>query len=111
MKLENVEIRNFTPHTVNLLDSEERQTFTFPSDGNARCTQSVEFVENLCGIRITETAFGEVQDLPDEQEGVMYIVSRLVRQALPDRNDLLVPNEIVRDENGNIAGCLSLARN
>lgn len=37
-----------------------------------------------------------------------YIVSQIVKSALPTRKDLLVPAEVVRDENGNIVGCKSL---
>lgn len=36
-----------------------------------------------------------------------YIVSRMVANALPNRKDLLVPNELVRDDQGNIIGCRS----
>jgi hypothetical protein len=39
-----------------------------------------------------------------------YIVSQLVKSALPSRNDLLVPAEVVRDASGNIIGCRSLGR-
>ena len=37
-----------------------------------------------------------------------YIVSQLVKSALPNRSDLLVPAEMVRDEKGAIIGCKSL---
>jgi hypothetical protein len=37
-----------------------------------------------------------------------YIVSQLVKSALPNRCDLLVPAEVQRDEKGNIIGCRSL---
>ena len=37
-----------------------------------------------------------------------YIVSQLVKSALPNRSDLLVPAEMVRDEKGVILGCKSL---
>ena len=37
-----------------------------------------------------------------------YIVSQLIKSALPKRVDLLVPAEVVRDDNGNIIGCRSL---
>lgn len=41
---------------------------------------------------------------------IYYIVSQLVKSALPDREDLLVPAEVVRDEQGHIIGCRSLGR-
>lgn len=60
------------------------------------------------GVKITTTQFGEPEGLPDFEEGVFYITSQLVKSALPQRSDLLVPAEVVRDENGNIIGCKSL---
>lgn len=63
------------------------------------------------GVSITESTFGETTDLPERQEGVYLIVSRMILEANKDRSDLLVPNELVRDEAGNIIGCRSLARN
>lgn len=36
-----------------------------------------------------------------------YIVSQLVKNALPHRRDLIVPAEVVRDDTGNIIGCRS----
>ena len=41
---------------------------------------------------------------------VYYIVSQIVKSALPNRADLLVPAEVVRDNAGNIIGCKSLGR-
>lgn len=68
-------------------------------------------VDEVEGIPITESQFGEVEDLPDQTEGQLLVVSRLVLSACPDRKDLLVPNELARDENGRIIGARSLARN
>lgn len=62
-------------------------------------------------IPLTKSDFSEVENMPDKREGVFYIVSSLVCQAYPDRDDLLIPNESVRDENGNIIGCKSLSVN
>ena len=62
------------------------------------------------GTPTTRTVFGEPEGLPDFVEGTFYIVSQLVKSALPQRNDLLVPAEVVRDSEGNIIGCFSLGR-
>lgn len=104
-------ILNYTPHTVNIIDSEGNKIQDFPSQGEARCQQTTKDVGIIGNVPITSTTFGEVTGLPGEQEGTYYIVSRLIRQALPDRNDLLVPNDMVRDEAGRIIGCKSLANN
>jgi hypothetical protein len=37
-----------------------------------------------------------------------YIVSQIIKNALPHRDDLLVPADVVRDDRGNIIGCKSL---
>jgi hypothetical protein len=113
---------NLTPHPVTLMIGIcNSASITLNSDGVARCTQTTNIVDTLnipcvfknvgIDISITETSFGDVEGLPESTDGTYYIVSRLVRQALPDRNDLLVPNEIIRDAAGNIIGCGSLARN
>ena len=57
---------------------------------------------------LTETSFGDVVDLPAPAPDTLYIVSRLVATAA-NRDDLVVPNGIVRDDNGNIIGCKSLS--
>lgn len=76
-----------------------------------RISQSTHKVDEVNGIPITETVFGETQDLPEAKDGTLLIVSRLILSANPNRKDLVVPNELLRDESGNIIGCKSLARN
>ena len=57
-----------------------------------------------------EKSFNEVEGLPEPQENTIYIVSALVAGAAKDRDDLVIPNDIVRDDKGNIIGCKNLAR-
>ena len=65
----------------------------------------------LLSIKINSTSFGEVDGLPEPQEGTIFIVSALVAQALKGvRNDLVIPDDTVRDEQGRIIGCRALAR-
>ncbi len=61
-------------------------------------------------IETFKSSFGEVENLPPQEEGVMVIVSAMAADAAKDRNDLLVPGELVRDNDGNIIGCKSLRR-
>ena len=51
-----------------------------------------------------------VTGLPEPQEGVIYLTSTLVAQAVPDRTDVLVPADLRRDEAGRIIGCGALQR-
>ena len=105
-----MKIINCTPHDVNVLAFGESQTFP-KCEVPPRLTQKTERVDVIMGIVISETSFGEVKDLPKETEGIKLIVSRMVLAACPTRTDLLVPNELIRDENGQIRGCKSLAKN
>lgn len=105
------QIINCTPHDVNIVN-EAGGLITFPKSGVVpRLKQETQTVGNLNGIPVTETVFGETQELPAPIEGVFLIVSRLVMSANQGRQDLLVPNDVVRDESGNIIGCRSFARN
>lgn len=108
----NTKIINLTPHKVTVVNDDNTIKAEFESQGVARCSQQTTIVGSVNGINITSTVFGDVTDLPDEKPNTFFIVSRLVLNACKDtRSDLLVPNELVRDANGNIVGCKSLANN
>ena len=68
-------------------------------------------VDTVEGIDIYEVVYGEVTGLPEFKEGVYYVVSAMVRQALPERKDLLSPGQLIRNEEGQPVGCLGLVRN
>lgn len=68
-------------------------------------------VDTVEGIDIYENIYGEVTGLPEFKEGVYYVVSAMVRQALPNRKDLLSPGQLIRNEAGQPIGCLGLVRN
>ena len=103
---------NCTPHAINLVNEEGVEILVLPKgEVIPRLTQTTQVVGEVMGIPITETQFGQTTDLPEPQEGVFLVVSRLVLAANPNRTDLLVPNEMVRNEEGHIVGCKSLARN
>ena len=108
-----MQIKNLTPHEIVLFVGEEKITIA-PEGIIPRCSveqqQITEITIDGKKIPIMKTSFGQVENLPEEKEGVFLIVSRAVAEACPDRNDLLIPNDAVRDENGRIIGCRSLAR-
>jgi hypothetical protein len=101
-------IKNMTPHDVNIVGLDGAVKKTYPSDGLIRLsTKTVEVGEDD-GVLLTRTEFGEPEGLPELVPGTYLIVSQLVKSALPERTDLVVPAEMVRDENGRIVGCRSL---
>jgi len=61
-------------------------------------------------VPVNQTRFGEVFDLPDPQPDTIFVVSALVAQAVPDREDVFFPDDIVRDANGNVIGCRALGK-
>jgi hypothetical protein len=94
-------ILNYTPHTIN----EATTGNSYPSNGVARLSATTEVVDNINGINIYHTTFGEVEGLPESEEGVVIIVSGMILDAVSDRDDLIAPGILVRDENGNPVGC------
>ena len=62
------------------------------------------------GVPVYETQFLEVTGLPEQQGGVLLLISRMVLTALPERLDLVCPGELVRDKDGKPCGCKGLTR-
>lgn len=111
---------NLTPHTINVVASDGTPILAIePSGDVARVSSHTETVgvvtvqvgdSTAVVIPLTTTVFGDVQDLPDPQDGVAFVVSSLVAQRVPDRTDVFIPSDSVRDDAGRIIGCRSLGR-
>ena len=102
---------NLTPHPVRLIRADGSELVIPPSGTVPRLREVVEDTGmRIDGIPVVRKGFGEIENLPEPQEGVFYIVSALVAQAARDRDDLLIPDDLVRDEEGKIIGARRLAR-
>ena len=110
-----MKIKNFTPHAINYVAPCGEQV-TFSSSGVARVSASSQsagsygldghvFDNGQIIVKLISQSFGKVEGLPDEEDGVRFIVSRLVKAALPERGDLIVPADLIRDASGKITGC------
>ena len=103
---------NCTPHAVTVV-LESGTLEIEPSGIIPRCTQTSEQIGTVDiegkTIPVIKTVFGEVFDLPEKQDDTFLIVSMLVASAA-QRDDLLIPADIIRDDKGRIIGCKSLAR-
>ena len=104
-----VKLVNLTPHTVKLVN--ELGVLELYSQGVARVSSTQTEIGRVIGVPVVKATFGEVTGLPEPVEGTMYVVSALVRGALPDRTDLVSPGDPVRDEAGNVIGAKSLITN
>jgi len=108
-----VEMRNYTPHTINLLDEDNKELFSIPPEGEVPRVE--EKSEKIGSVGFAEVAplykveLGQVKNLPEPEEGVVLIVSKMVARA-SNRNDLIVPINLVRNEQGRIIGCRGFAR-
>lgn len=102
-------IINKTPHPVYILNEVNAIIKVFPkSTGMIRVLEKNTDIGFINEIPISSTQWGDTTDVPAPKSGTFYIVSQLVRNALPHRPDLLVPKQIVRDSSGNIVGCKRL---
>lgn len=102
-------IINLTPHTVHDFDSNNK---FLPSGTVARVSVSRQCVFiSEDGIKFYSPSFGEVVNLPHEKEGVALIVSAMVRNALPNRRDLISPGPLERNDAGEVIGCCGFDSN
>ena len=103
-----MEIRNFTPHVVNLLVNGE--LVEIPVYGPAPRVSSHELpIEGDFPFESVKVVYGDINGLPPEEEGVVLIVSKMCCDAAPERRDLWYPTRLIRDEEGRIIGCGALA--
>lgn len=129
-----MKIVNMTPHAIHIVDGDGQVVKTYEKgDSQIRLAVKTVQLEPLeDGTPTSRTEFGEAEGLPEYEgykshfgpgEGgydsdydmdgsplVYYIVSQLVKNAFPERTDLLVPAEVARDDKGVILGCRSLGR-
>lgn len=98
---------NLTPHDLHIILDNE--TLTIPASGTvARVATKRRHLFTLAGVPIDRVTYGEVEGLPEPRGDDWLIVSAMTAAAAPDRDDLLIPGELVRDEAGQIIGCRGL---
>jgi hypothetical protein len=119
-----VTVVNCTPHPVNILHAESfmydgiepKVKISFPaSEHLARLTYQTDQVERFIidntVIDVTTTQYKRVLGLPKSQKGVIYIVSKLIAEALHDtRTDLYILSGFARNKHGKVLGGRSLAK-
>lgn len=99
---------NLTPHAVRVVDGIGEIP---PSGVVARCATTSTPAGSAGGIALVRTTFGAVECLPDAEEGTIFVVSALVRAAVPNRGDVASPGDLVRDASGSVIGCRNLIVN
>ena len=103
---------NLTPHTISICNAAGEVVLALPASGSvARVASSSVSRESGFGFDFNSVSYGEVSGLPDAADGVVLVVSAMVRSALPDRKDLASPGELVRNAEGQPVGCKGLNLN
>ena len=113
----NITLVNKTPHPITLVLEDGAKITLEPVLPTPRVSSSSVKTANYVitddsGVEHTITreapVFGEVVDLPEPQEGVLYIVSMLVAARAQNRTDLVSPGRQLRNEAGQVIGCAGL---
>lgn len=108
--VDGVTLLNATPHVLNIVQR-DGSVLTLASSGIVPRCESNEVIDQAIGlIEVTRQTLGHVQGLPDPVPGLYFIVSRLVASAADNRDDLLVPGSLIRDDQGKVVGCKGLSR-
>ena len=116
---------NLTPHPVRLYKADTPDQVEDLDDGVvkvlepsgelARLSESVigedaVLADEGVEIPVSTVSYAEVEGLPAPQEGVAYVVPLMTALAAAGRDDLLVPYEQVRNQEGTVVGCRRLGR-
>lgn len=107
-----IKVYNLTPHNLNVIDSDGNVTVIPASGAIARVGTTEVLVGKLGLVEVKKRHFGDVDwgfDMPQMKKDTVYVVSSLVASAVSDRHDILVPGNLVRDEQGQPIGCKGLA--
>lgn len=109
-----MKVVNLTPHKVTVFDDDGVVIKTYPSEGVARASHVNTPVDNVDGVLVVSTSYGEVTGLPEPTEGVVYVVSFITANAAKAHgrttDDLLLTSGPVRDDEGRVIGCRAFAR-
>ena len=97
-------IRNLTPHKITISNKDQSIMLTIPpEDVSARCLENTkDTCREFDGFPLVLKSFGKVENLPYPEDDILYIVSKMVRDACSDRGDLASPGDLIRDEDGNV---------
>lgn len=107
----NIKFLNLTPHGLSIAREGLEPLYVPPSGIVARVRVENHNDGYVEGVRLFASTFHQVENLPKFENGVILIVSTLVRLNVPYRCDVYSPHGVIRDTNGNPIGCSGLTGN
>ncbi|QZT33673.1 hypothetical protein HUR95_15825 [Caldalkalibacillus thermarum TA2.A1] len=108
------QIINLTPHAIRVVGKDGQEIITIPPSGQLARVAMVKTpaeeipAGNGINIPVNHVTYGDVEGLPDPQPDTIYVASAVVAQAVPHRDDVFVPGDLVRDDSGAVVGCRGL---
>ena len=106
-----VSLCNLTQHYIRLYRPDGTALELPPSGKVARVASAPEILGEVEGVPVLYTTYGQALNLPDPQEGVMYITSWVVAEVMK-RADVVCPDtsprSAVRDEHVKLLGVKAL---
>jgi len=100
---------NMTPHVINVIKPNSEKKIE-PSGDTIRLVEDWNKINRLGGIDVLICYYSSEVELPPILDDTYYIVSAMIANAFPEREDFLIVAKTIRDENGHIAGCKAFAR-
>ena len=107
---ERMKLYNATPHEVTLR-AVDGSLIRLPA-AEAPARVHLERLDRgvVCGVKIVVPVVVGVNNLPARRDDTLIVVSKIVADALPERQDLVVPDLIEYDESGAVVAAGALAR-
>lgn len=105
---------NLTPHVIDIVVDGAVVVSIAPEGSVARVAETMRNDDSIAvggvsvSLQLVESQ--HVMGLPDPRPGVLYVVSRIVAERLPDRDDVVFPYTLVRNDDGVVIGCGSFGR-
>jgi hypothetical protein len=110
LSLSEVNFVNLCPHDINIYTNDGQLIMRLTRNSNApRLVERRIIYGEISGIKVNNVRLTlDGVDLPPYIPKTYYIVSRVLAEYAR-RSDFLIPDELIRDEQGRIIGCTSFA--
>ena len=103
---------NLTPHAITVAGASGETLAVLPPSGEiARVSVTRSESGQVAGLPVFRSVTGDVVGLPTPADGVGYVVSAMVRAAVPTRRDVFSPGTLLRGADGQPVGCVGLEAN
>ncbi|ARD42493.1 hypothetical protein [Actinomyces gaoshouyii] len=94
---------NSTPHALTIVDGQDHPVLTIAPSGDIARVVFKDLGQTQVEVDGLEVAINlgkqatDVIGVPEPHDGVLVVVSRVVKAALPHRGDIVVPDDLVRN--------------